>query len=181
MFKLLDGRKSFYQWDINRKIVVSDETIKEVHFCNRQSECSLVCDVYTDANDLRVADVPNIILQKNHCINVYAYDGEATRHQKTFLVKARSKPEDYVYTETEIKTWEELEEKVNSVTTSTDQTIRNVIYSTTQDTIATDDTNPIKTKSPVSSIAVAKYVEDMLQAFANERIVALENAIKDLK
>lgn len=107
MFKILDGRKYFYQWDINRKIIVSDETIKEVHFCNRQSECSLVCEVYTE-NDLNVVDVPNIILQKNYCINVYAYDGEATRHSKTFLVKARSKPEDYVYTETEVKNYESL-------------------------------------------------------------------------
>ena len=103
MFKILDGRKSFYQWDINRKIIINDESIKEVHFCNRQSECSLVVEV----ND-GVANVPNIMLQTNHCINVYAYDGEATRHSKTFLVKARSKPEDYVYTETEIKNYDSL-------------------------------------------------------------------------
>lgn len=179
MFKILDGRKYFYQWDINRKLIVNDETIKEVHFCNRQSECSLVCEVYTE-NDLNVVDVPNIILQENYCINVYAYDGEATRHSKTFLVKARSKPEDYVYTETEVKSWEDLAERVKEITISTDQRIRNVIYSTTQNTITTDEINSPKPISPVSSVAVKKYVEDMLKSFADERIVALENAIKNL-
>lgn len=114
MFKILDGRKSFYQWDINRKIIINDESIKEVHFCNRQSECSLVCEVYKE-NDFYVANVPNIMLQTNHCINVYAYDGESTRHSKTFLVKARSKPEDYVYTETEVKNYDSLKKYIDAV------------------------------------------------------------------
>lgn len=114
MFKLLDGRKAFYQWDINRKLIVNDETIEEVHFCNHQNPYSLVCEVYTE-NDLRVVDVPNILLQRNHCINVYAYDGEATKYSKTFLVYARSKPEDYVYTETEVKNYGTLRKYVDEV------------------------------------------------------------------
>ena len=34
MFKIQDGRKSFTQWDLNRKIIVEDDSITQVHFTN---------------------------------------------------------------------------------------------------------------------------------------------------
>jgi hypothetical protein len=114
MFKIYDGRENFYQWDLNRKLIVEDSSIKEVHFCNRTGDCSLVCEVYTD-NGLNIADVPNIILQQSYTVNVYAYDGESTRHSASFEVKPRTKPADYIYTETEIKRYDDLEEKIAEV------------------------------------------------------------------
>lgn len=78
MFKINDGREHFYQWDLNRKIEVKDASIKEVHFCNRTDDCSLVVEVVDG-----VANVPNILLQDNFRINVYGYDGEATKHSDT--------------------------------------------------------------------------------------------------
>lgn len=107
MFKIYDGRSQFYQWDIDRKLIVEDATINEVHFCNRTDECSLICEVY-ELDGLRVADVPNILLQDNWRINVYAYDTNYTKHCEVFEVVKRSKPADYVYTETEIKNYDEL-------------------------------------------------------------------------
>lgn len=124
MFKINDGREHFYQWDLNRKLEVKDASIKEVHFCNRTDDCSLVVEVVDG-----VANVPNILLQDNFRINVYGYDGEATKHSATFAVKARSKPADYVYTETEVKSWEvygeriaALEENGGGITELTEET-----------------------------------------------------------
>lgn len=111
MFYIADGRSSFFQWDTNRQLVVEDASIKEVHFCNRTSDCSLVCETYSKDGVLLV-NVPNILLQTDFRIKVYAYDGEATLHEKCFDVIKRSKPEDYVYTETEVKRYEDLEAKV---------------------------------------------------------------------
>lgn len=110
MFYIADGRSSFYQWDTNRQLVVEDASIKEVHFCNRTGACSLVCETYTNDGVLLV-NVPNIILQDDFRIKVYAYDGEATLHEACFEVNKRSKPEDYVYTETEVKRWEDKADK----------------------------------------------------------------------
>lgn len=119
MFKIYDGREQFYQWDLDRKIIVEDETIKEVHFCNRTDDCSLVCEVY-DFGIFKVANVPNILLQEDWRINVYGYNEKYTKYEKTFEVKRRSKPADYIYTETEIKTFALLEKRMeeleNSVT-----------------------------------------------------------------
>lgn len=112
MFKILDGRDNFYQWDIDRKIVVEDRTIKEVHFCNKTDDCSLVCETYEE-DDLWVVDVPNILLQNDWRIRVYAYDGFYTKHADCFHVIARTKPADYVYTETEVLTYKTLEKELN--------------------------------------------------------------------
>ena len=107
MFKILDGREQFYQWDLNRKLLVQDASITEVHFCNRTEECSLVVEVVDG-----IANVPNILLQDNFRIKVYGYDGEATKHSATFGIIARSKPADYIYTETDVKRFESLETRL---------------------------------------------------------------------
>lgn len=114
MFKIEDGRNHFYQWDLDRRLIVENPTITQVHFCNKTDDCSLVCDVYTEGG-LRLVNVPNILLQTNWRINVYAYDTKYTKHNAAFNVATRSKPADYVYTETEIHTWEKLEAKIESI------------------------------------------------------------------
>lgn len=110
MFKIADGREHFYQWDLDRQVIVDDPSIVEVHFCNRTDECSLVVNVVDG-----LANVPNLVLQKSFDVRVFGYDGKATRHDKVFKVKARTKPSDYAYVETEIKSYEYLENKINEI------------------------------------------------------------------
>lgn len=114
MFKILDGRSQFYQWDLDRKVIVEDASVNEVHFCNRTDDVSLVCEVY-ELDGKRVADVPNILLQEDWRINVYAYDSNYTKYADVFEVVRRSKPADYVYTETEIKNYDDLYERVEQI------------------------------------------------------------------
>lgn len=111
MFNIYDGRSNFYQWDLDRKLIVYDETIKEVHFCNKTDDCSLVCEVYKEG-ELNLVNVPNILLQDDWRINVYAYDGKYTKHSVKFDVVSRSKPADYIYTETEVKTYKDIEARI---------------------------------------------------------------------
>lgn len=115
MFSIYDGRDSFYQWDINRKIIVRDSSIKEVHFCNRTDNCSLVVATYKE-NELTLANVPNILLQTDWKIRVYGYTEDGyTRYDDCFNVIGRTKPSDYVYTETEVKRYEDLEERIEAL------------------------------------------------------------------
>ena len=83
MFKIYDGREHFYQWDLNRKLIVDDPEVKQVHFCNRTDNCSLVCETYVE-DGLTVVNVPNILLQSDWKIRVYAYDGYHTKHDKCY-------------------------------------------------------------------------------------------------
>lgn len=111
MIKIYDGRSEFYQWDLDRQIILSDPNVDEVHFCNKTDDCSLVVEVY-EKDGLRLANVPNILLQTNWPINVFAYcGGRYTKESAKFKVNARSKPADYIYTETEIITVEKEVEK----------------------------------------------------------------------
>ena len=114
MFKIADGRESFFQWDLDRKLIVNDKTINEVHFSNKTDECSLTVEVYEE-DGLRYADVPNILLQDNWRINVYGYNTNHTVFKARFDVLARRKPADYVYTETEIKNYDDLKARVDEI------------------------------------------------------------------
>lgn len=114
MFKIYDGRQAFYQWDLNQRVIVEDKTITQVHFCNRTDDCALICETY-EHNGLLVADVPNILLQDNWRIRVYAYDGNATKHEQRFDVTARSKPDSYVYTETEVLNYETIKDRMDAI------------------------------------------------------------------
>lgn len=114
MFSIYDGRTQFYQWDLDRKLVVNDPTIEKVHFCNRTGSCSLVRCVY-EVNGKFFVDVPNIILQESYRVNVYGFDANYTKHSTSFNIVARTKPEDYVYTETEVAQWEALEARVTEI------------------------------------------------------------------
>ena len=107
MFKIRDGREHFYQWDLNRQLIVESADIEEVHFCNRTDNCALVCKTKVE-DGVTVVDVPNIILQSDWRVRVYAWDDNATRYDKYFDVKTRSKPADYIYTETEVYEAEKL-------------------------------------------------------------------------
>lgn len=111
MFIIYDGREKFFQWDKDRKLVVEDTEITEVHFCNRTDESALVCETYVE-DGLTLVNVPNILLQDDWQINVFAYNQSYTKFKECFDVVGRAKPDDYVYTETEIKNYEALEARV---------------------------------------------------------------------
>ena len=114
MFKIKDGREYFYQWDIDRKLIVEDPTVKEAHFTNRATNDAYVCETYVE-DGITLVNVPNILLQTNWRIQAYAYDGKHTKHDVCYEVKSRSKPNDYVYTETEIKNYDALLERVEAL------------------------------------------------------------------
>lgn len=109
MLKINDGRKHFYQWDINQKLVVG-KAAKFVHFYNEIAENSLVVEVVDG-----FADVPNIYLTETWTIHAFAHDGEKVLCAAAFEIVPRAKPDDYVYTQTEVKTWEELDKKIDKL------------------------------------------------------------------
>ena len=126
MFKILDGREAFYQWDTDQRLIVADRSITQVHFCNRTDDCALICECY-EQNGNWVADVPNILLQENWRIRVYAYDGCATRHDTRYDVIARSKPDTYVYTETEVLNYETIKKQMDAINNDIEGVVRDYL------------------------------------------------------
>lgn len=163
MFKIYDGRDYFYQWDLDRKLIVNDASVTQVHFCNRTDDCSLVCEVYEE-DGLYLVNVPNVLLQNDWRINVYAYDHNYTKHSVAYDVRRRSKPDSYVYTETETLNFNTLLNRVNEVDANIAQNVENYLKE-----------NPVEVD--LTGYATETYVDD---AIANIDIPDIEVPDVDL-
>ena len=96
----LDG---FYQWDINREIVVKGAVVSPLpifNFSNSPCGSALVVTPELSGSDL-IAPVPNILLQQARPITLYicydVADSFKTSESVCFTVTPRSKPDDYEY------------------------------------------------------------------------------------
>lgn len=113
------GQNGFYQWDTNQVLIVENaDACQEVHFGRYKDPTALVCSI-READGQRVVDVPNILLQSDKPITAYLFshvgDGALTRYAESILVRSRPRPENYVYTETEVLSYEALEQRITDL------------------------------------------------------------------
>ena len=114
-----DGRSYFWQWDTGCKINLTGLTsVDELHFFREGMNEPLTLEVYEQGNQ-RLCNIPDELLQTAEDFEVYAYiieeDGNKTIHSKSFDIKPRPKPVDYVYTETEVASYIDLEKRVEKL------------------------------------------------------------------
>lgn len=113
MLTLNDGRSELWQWDTGRTLAV-DSDCSQVHFSNKVFGRSIDVDVVDG-----VAIIPDILLQTDKDLNVWAFVGTAengyTKISKTFKVNRRNKPADYVFTPVEQTTIAEIAAIAQSV------------------------------------------------------------------
>lgn len=111
---MLQIDKELVQWEVGRTLTVNNPNIVFVEFYNKNSEIGLIVPV---ANG--VVQVPNILLTENLPIIAFACVGDKNKtkaiSQKIFKVIARTKPADYVYTETEVQTYEKLDARIKAL------------------------------------------------------------------
>lgn len=100
IFKIYDGRNSFWQWDTDQKLIVLDETIDTVYFSNKDMSHSIPSDVYIDIDGKRVCDIPNVLLTIPKNLVASACDNDISPSNVTrivkFAVRARPIPGNYV-------------------------------------------------------------------------------------
>lgn len=96
-----------FQWDLNQKIPCQ---FPEVHFASIGSSDALI--VSADGGN---ASIPNILLQEPKDIMVWFMRDDAVADSGKIRIIPRAKPADYVYTETEVITFESLVAKVEDV------------------------------------------------------------------
>lgn len=116
---IADGRRSFYQWDTDQFIVVSGLPVgSEIHFDMPNTDIPVALEV-SEINSELMCKVPDELLQHSGSFTCWAQvsDDRGTRTvaQKTFSVKSREKPPGYVYTETEAKTFADLEKRISEL------------------------------------------------------------------
>lgn len=105
--------EQLYQWDLGRQVKVS-QTVKEVHFYNCNCDNAYVVET-TTVDGVTTALIPNILLQESRNIYACPVENDVTLCRCVLLVNDRQKPADYVYTETELKRYEALEERIKNL------------------------------------------------------------------
>lgn len=118
MIGLEDGRTRLYQWDIGQRLLITDYPVgTQVHFSNARQirDGTLTAETYEE-NGKTYADIDNSLLQSSGNLRVYIYpkkeDEAHTDRECVIRIVPREKPSGYVHTETEVKRWESLEERV---------------------------------------------------------------------
>lgn len=111
--KLSDGRESLWQWDTGRYVSV-DTAAREIHFSREGARSSHTVQIEDGK-----AKIPDHMLVTAGKLIAYVVEedenGEMTVFKQLFDVLRRPKPEDYIYTEQEIKRWEQLEQRVDAL------------------------------------------------------------------
>ena len=109
----LIGVDGLTQWDVGRQVKV-DKDIDMVHFSNRPYGYSKNVKVTNG-----VADVPDMFLTSCAPLRVWAYVGDFekgyTKIEKIYEVKPKNRPEDYIYTTEDVKTWEKLQSEIGNI------------------------------------------------------------------
>ena len=129
--KIGTHKSCLYQWDTGQFVVIDGaEQCNEIHFCNDRSKNALVVKI-TEQDGKRIANIPNILLQNDGSIYAYLFarneDGSETRTSASFPVRGRKKPENYVYTETEKWTYDNIERRLDDLEDSmTHGTVKSV-------------------------------------------------------
>ena len=112
MFTLKKDIPQLYQWDSNVKLIVEDDRINQVQFSQRFSQTAVCVKV-----ENKECFIPNEFLQSYYDIFAYACivdnDGQVCEFSDMFSVFARPKPDNYVYTPTEILTLKHIEDELN--------------------------------------------------------------------
>lgn len=157
MILLENNRKALYQWDLNQRLILTDieaGTEVQISDSNNTDEYCLTTKAYNENGNV-YAKIPNIYLQKSGILYVYIYvyqeDKSYTKYYTEIIVLPRKKPADYVYTETEIKTFESLEKRINRIEESQDpDAIKNAVndYLKQNPIEETDPTVPEWAKQP---------------------------------
>lgn len=112
MFTLKKDIPQLYQWDSNVKLIVEDDRINQVQFSQRFSRTAVCVQVENGE-----CFIPNELLQ-SYC-DIFAYacivdnDGQVCEFSEMFTVFARPKPDNYIYTPTEIITFKRIEDELN--------------------------------------------------------------------
>ena len=173
MLTLNDGRAELWQWDTGRTLAV-DADCTQVHFSNNVFGRSIDVDVVGG-----VAIIPDILLQTDKDLNVWAFVGAAengyTKISKTFKVNRRNKPADYVFTPTDQMTMQTIQRQIGDLADLTTEAKENLVAAINEaarsgggggcSTVELDTT-----LTQIGKAAEAKAVGDRLSALSEEKV-----------
>lgn len=107
VIELSNGQLKFWQWDTGQKVKVP-ENVPTVHFKFGAGAVELPVEN-------QWVKVPDELLQTGKDILLWTYKEDHTLDAARIPVEKRKKPDGYAYTPTEVKTWEQLDERIKAL------------------------------------------------------------------
>ena len=131
------------QWDTGRRISVSGSNATHAHFANRGDSHAVIMELENGE-----AKIPDYLLQTGKDLYIYLVLDGITQESKTFPIRKRERPEDYVYEEDRRNYIYELitdaqtaTEAANQAAGTANQAAQNAINATTDAEAATKNAN----------------------------------------
>ena len=124
----IDGNE-LYQWDTGRRVVVTGIEVEYVHFANQGDSKAVIMG----AVDIH-AQIPDFLLQSGKQLCVYAVKDGITVESKTFYVKKRERPENYVYED-------DQRNYIYELITNAEEAIESMWWAYQDTTLATENAN----------------------------------------
>ena len=82
----------FTQWDVGRSVSISNSDATHIHFANQGDSKAVIINIENG-----VATIPDYLFQTGKTLLAYAVKDGVTLESKSFAVRKRERPEDYVY------------------------------------------------------------------------------------
>ena len=119
--KLENGQLYCWQWEVNQRLVIDTLEGYKIEDLNckmgipKDKIGILEVEIYKE-NETIFSNIPDILLQYDGLIEVWIQANlefsPITLAHWRFRVKKRERPEDYIYTETDVLTWQELDKRI---------------------------------------------------------------------
>lgn len=158
-----------YQWDINRQLLIDSADLGSdfvIHCCYPEDLNAPVVEPKM-VEDKVLVNIPNILLQRHGHLRVYVVTAGDTVYDATFYVMARPKPDDYVYTETEVLSYVSLSKRMDELEKNgvSEEKIANAVgdYLKEHPVTETDPTVPAWAKASEKPKYTAKEVGALSQ------------------
>ena len=105
------------QWDTGRSIEASGSTATHAHFANRGDSYAVIMELVDGKTK-----IPDYLLQTNKDLFIYLVLDGVTQESKTFSVRKREKPENYIYEDDQRNYIYKLTDRVEAATQAANQT-----------------------------------------------------------
>lgn len=109
-----DGNWSLTQWDVDRYITINglDELADtEIHIASDSDSYGAYVVLPESGDSGTTAVIPNIVLTYAGMVNIYVYQNKRTIYHTAIPVTAREKPDDYIYTPSEVDGYIRIKEE----------------------------------------------------------------------
>ena len=163
------------QWDVGRSVSVSDSNATHIHFANQGDSKAVIIEIKDGS-----AKIPDYLLQTGKTVIAYAVKDGVTLESKSFSVRKREKPENYVYEDDQRNYIYELIANAENAVESANLAIENANTASNSASIAATNANVAAGNANDASAKANIATENANKAteMANEAVAMATNAVK---